>query len=373
MPVGLYIHIPFCLKKCHYCDFPSYATFSEKDKINYINALRKEMGKAASRNVNTVYIGGGTPTSLSAEQIGDILKMVKNCFETLPDAEFTIEANPGTIDTKKLKVLKDLGVNRLSLGVQSLNKTTLRRLGRIHTNEDFRRSYKMSRQAGFKNINLDFIYGLPGQTLVSWKKTLKAVIELKPEHISAYSLSIEQGTRFFQLNESGRLKLPGEDAEAKMYEMAIEYLAGAGYRHYEISNFCCPGYECRHNQIYWNNDEYLGFGAGAHSYFQGLRWGNSPWPPDYIAMVNSGFSPAADWERLPLERKMRETAVLGLRLCEGIDLEKWRKRFAREIAETFGEEIRQLKDEGLIELDQKRLKLSKRGLLMANEVWRRLI
>ncbi|MDP2960909.1 MAG: radical SAM family heme chaperone HemW, partial [candidate division Zixibacteria bacterium] len=277
MPTGIYIHIPFCLSKCPYCDFNSIVYNSELAE-EYVKSLIKEI-QLFSQNVNgkvvaeTIYFGGGTPSILKSSQLGDILEKLFTSFGIQADSEMSLEANPGTLTRIKTKELKGLGFNRVSLGAQSFIDEELKTLGRVHTSKQAVKSYKILRDF-FENLNLDLIFGIPGQKLKTWRKSLNMALKLLPEHLSTYSLTLEEGTPFYLLWKDKKLSLPEEDSVRKMYLEAIGLLKSQGYRHYELSNFALKGFECRHNLRYWDGTEYIGFGAGAHSYQKGIRWGN---------------------------------------------------------------------------------------------------
>ncbi len=417
LDIGLYIHIPFCRAKCAYCDFNSYA--GQEDLIDaYVGALENEFhvsrftfhvaqpetwnpsGRAPSgRSLEpaTVYFGGGTPSLLTLVQVERILAAINRSFPLAPDAQVTLEANPGTVSLPFLQGLRALGLNRLSLGVQSLDDGQLRAIGRIHTAAQAQEAYLWARQAGF-NINLDFIYGLPGQSLRHWQETLAQAISLAPEHLSLYALTLEEETPLGQQVACGQVSVPDADAAADMYELAEEMLGAAGYEHYEISNwarqvpgsrFQVPGLWSRHNLLYWRNQPYLGFGAGAHSSWdfrfpisdfrlspsaRWIRWHNVASPREYIARLQRGASPVAERESLSLKTVMAETMFLGLRLVqEGVRLADFHARFGIGMDEVYGKELRELKELELLELDDQRVRLSPRGRLLGNEVFQRFI
>ena len=357
MDVSLYVHIPFCLRKCLYCDFTSYpgkeGLFEE-----YVQALKAEIRLAAARfpevRVPTIYFGGGTPNVLSEDQLSSILDEIKQSFDVLSDAEITIESNPG------LPIVHD-GFNRLSLGVQSFQDNELRALGRIHTVGEAIQAFH---DAEFSSISIDLMYGIPGQPLDSWRQTLDKALDLGPEHISLYSLTIEEGTPYWDMRQSGSLELPGNDIEADMYELAIEKLTKAEYKHYEISNFARPGFECRHNITYWENRPYFGFGAGATTYIDGCRATNVRAVEAYIA----GNPPESE-ECLSGKDAMGETMFLGLRMLRGVDVRAFRKRYGMTPQEAFPHEIADLVERGLIEMTPDAVRLTHRGLLLANDVF----
>ena len=354
---SVYIHIPFCVRKCLYCDFTSYpgkeGLFEE-----YVEALRAEIRLAAARfpnvRVPTVYFGGGTPNVLSPDQLTSILDEIRQSFDVSADAEITIESNPG------LPIIRD-GFNRLSLGVQSFHDNELQALGRIHTAEEATQAFCA---AEFSNISIDLMYGIPGQTPDSWRHTLDKALDLGPKHISLYSLTIEEGTPYWDMCQSGRLELPDNDIEADMYELAIEVLTRAGYEHYEISNFTKPGFQCRHNITYWRNESYFGFGVGATAYLDGCRATNVRSVEAYIA----GSSVESE-ECLAGKAAMGETMFLGLRMLRGVDVNAFGRRYGMTPQEAFPEEIADLLGRGLIEAAPDAIRLTHRGLLLANDVF----
>lgn len=375
--LGLYVHIPFCVSKCSYCDFNSYAGL-ESLFAPYVHALQKEMrdlsGRWGSLPVRTIYIGGGTPTVLPPSLLLAVLSACSSYFDVAAGAEVTVEANPGTVDESYLASLRAAGVNRLSLGVQSFDADELRLLGRIHDVEQARCSVRQARMAGFDNVNLDLIFGLPGQRVSTWQATLQQALELAPEHLSLYALTLEEHVPLSRRIARGELPPPDDDLAAEMYELAEAELARAGYVHYEISNWARPGCECRHNLIYWRNQSYLGVGAGAHSWFAGRRWANVRAPQVYIEQVEATGSPLAESEDISSALEMAETAILGLRLVEeGVDLGTFRARFGVEFADVYGREVAELVDLGLLEVSPARVRLSPRGRLLGNQVFQHFL
>ena len=280
--LGIYLHVPYCLRKCRYCDFNSYPLEGQGSgrldrflgSVKRESELRAGDPEIASAQARTLYMGGGTPTILSGRQLADLIGAVRGAFDLKPGAEVTIEANPGTIDREKLIELREAGVNRISLGVQSLSDRLLKFLGRIHTARESLRAIELVREAGFHNLNLDLIFAIPGQTVEDWRTTLELALQADPQHLSLYSLSIEPGTQFYEMCQQGELEPTEEELELAMFQQAIEMLCAAGYQHYEISNFAQNGYRCQHSQRYWRNGEYLGLGPGAHSFWGGVRWRN---------------------------------------------------------------------------------------------------
>jgi len=387
--LSLYIHLPFCQRKCAYCDFNSYAGLDHLF-IPYVRALVAEIAIAGQRwhhpPVETVYLGGGTPTLLSPDLLGDILVACRQTFAVHPDAEITCEANPGTVDRQRFADLRCLGVNRLSLGVQSFEDDELRLLGRVHTVEEAEAAFHAARAVGFANINLDLIFGLPRQRRGTWRRTLCRAIALAPEHLSLYALSIEEGTPLAREVAEGHVPPPDDDLAADFYLIASDELAGAGYVHYEISNWArnevdepggagvSPGFSCRHNLTYWHNGSYLGFGAGAHSSLDGRRWWNVRVPAEYIERLEKVQCPVAGSEKIDEPLVMAEAMMLGLRLVqEGVPYDAFERRFGHSLLHMYGGEIAALEAAGLLERLPDRIRISKRGRLLGNQVFVRFL
>ncbi|MCL5057086.1 MAG: radical SAM family heme chaperone HemW [Actinobacteria bacterium] len=374
MATGLYTHIPFCIRKCHYCDFTSLPV-EEEAASQYIRAFMREAEIRAGllqpeqKALDSVYVGGGTPTCLPGDSLIAVLESIFFFFNVSGSTEITVEANPGTVDFKKMLSLRRSGVNRISIGFQSCRQELLDTLGRIHSFSQAREAFWEAREAGFDNINIDLIFGIPGQTPGHWESCLKAVGDLRPEHISAYSLQLEEGTPLYDRVRGGALEQCPEDTEAEMYELLIDFLKEKGYLHYEISNFALPGRACRHNLRYWRGGEYLGLGPSAHSYLGGRRFSNRPDLKGYIDSLESGKLPV-DWEEeVDLKTAMSEAVFLGLRLIEGLDTGEYRKRFGREIEDVYGEPVRRLENQGLIGIEGGCLRLTRRGLMLGNRVF----
>lgn len=369
---GLYIHIPFCRQKCLYCDFPSFAG-KESYFDAYVHALIREMEQAkeelAGYHIKSIFFGGGTPTVLPVSSLKRIMEQIFACFHVREDAEITTEANPGTLDLETCRALKDMGFNRLSMGLQAWQDDLLKRLGRIHNREQFLENYHHAREAGFSNINLDLMFALPNQTLEEWEETLDAVTALQPEHISAYSLIIEEGTPFFDFYENGTYQETDEDTDRAMYRLAVEKLENAGYHQYEISNFAKEGRQSRHNKIYWLDESYRGFGMGAHSYWKGKRFHNPMDLETYIRKSENQESLWEEMEEISLKEEMSEFMFLGLRMTKGIEKDRFFRRFGIEIETIYGEKIEKLKREGLLEEAQGFLRLTKRGIDVSNHVF----
>jgi oxygen-independent coproporphyrinogen III oxidase len=371
---GLYVHIPFCRAKCAYCDFNSFAGL-EPLYSQYVRAVAREMETVAPATLRSVYLGGGTPTVLPLSDLAQILEAVQGGRSLAPAAEVSIEANPGTVDAASLSGLVALGVNRLSLGIQSFDDAELRLLGRIHTAAEALEAFRTARDAGFRNISLDLIFGLPGQSLASWRASLHRALDLAPEHLSLYALSVEPRTPLAGGIERGELPSPDPDLAADMYELAEEACAAAGYFHYEISNWARQGdLRCEHNLVYWRNEDYIGLGAGAHSWARGQRWANVASPPEYTALLSRGASPVASEEAIPPELEMGETMMMGLRLVdEGVTFEGFRRRFGADLRQWYAVEIEELDRLGLLEIGDGRVRLSPRGRLLANQVFYRFL
>lgn len=360
-PLELYIHIPFCVKKCRYCDFQS-APATPEEREEYVAELcekiRSYSDLADMYLIKSVFIGGGTPSILEAEQMQAVFGSVRSTFPMDMHAEITIEANPGTVDKRKLATYRNLGINRLSIGLQSTDDQELKMLGRIHTYQDFLKTYGLAREAGFDNINVDLMSGIPFQTLEGWEETLKKVAELGPEHISAYSLIIEEGTPFYEkygegkrAEERRKRELPDEDTERKMYQFTKDILKDYGYHRYEISNYAKDGYECQHNLGYWNRTEYLGIGTSAASLIDNHRW------------VEGG-----EVEALTVENQIEETMFLGLRKMEGVSKEDFRNTFGKQIERIYPRVLGELYQKGLLEDTGTHIRLTERGIDVSNYV-----
>lgn len=377
----LYIHVPFCVRKCAYCDFLSAPADADKQEA-YVTLLLTELearaGICAEEEISSVFIGGGTPSVLSSDQISRILQTVYANYRMANDAEISIETNPGTVSREKLQAFWDNGINRLSIGLQSAESSLLHTLGRIHSYEDFLEEYTAARQVGFQNINVDLMGALPGQSMAVYEQTLQQILNLdpSPEHISVYSLIVEEGTPFYQQWEAGTLTLPDEETERAMYWRAQEMLQAAGYHRYEISNFSRAGRECVHNLGYWTGVPYLGFGLGAASDFQDVRWSNPREHETYERYVQalSAQSPVQTFysEYCPMTKKdrMEEFMFLGLRLMKGVGADDFENRFHQSIWDVYGDVLRRNEKDGLLQIEeQKRIFLTARGLDLANYVY----
>jgi len=374
--IAVYAHIPFCAAKCNYCSFNSYAGL-EALHHEYVQALCTEVARSprsrGAFSAGSIYVGGGTPTVLEVGLLGRVLQTCTRCYPLLPGAEITVEANPGTVNPAYLSQLRSLGVNRLSLGVQSFAQPMLALLGRIHTGQQARDTFLLARDQAFDTINLDLIYGLPGQGLLQWLEDLSTAIELRPEHLSLYCLSLDEGTALARSVAAGDLPEPDADLAAAMYELAEARLEEAQYVHYEISNWALPGHECRHNLSYWRNVPYLGFGAGAHSFDgQGRSW-NVARPDEYIGRLDVGESPVTGRETIDRAREMSETLIMGLRLCNGVLFVEFEERFGLPLREVYGSQIGDLVQLGLLDVDAHGVRLTNRGRLLGNEVFERFL
>ncbi|HOV79692.1 MAG TPA: radical SAM family heme chaperone HemW [Bacillota bacterium] len=375
MTVGLYIHVPFCLKRCSYCDFVSYIYEPEAAEA-YITDLSAEIRlygpllREDEKRVASIFFGGGTPTSLPAASLKTVMDEIGSVFCLLPDCETTVEANPGTVHPRYLDSLAEAGFNRLSLGVQSFDEGLLRVLGRRHGRRDVENAVRWAREAGFQNINLDLIYGIPGQAAEGWLETLERAVAIAPEHISAYGLQLEEGTPLARAVARGELVPCAEETELLMYLKAVDYLTSNGYMHYEISNFAKPGRQCAHNLGYWLNLPYLGLGAAAHSFFRNRRFRNESSLARYHEKLLRGEYPVEEELPVTLDAEMAETMFLGLRLIDGVSLSSFCRRFGRCPGEVYREEIAGLKKAGLIELKGDFLRLTGAALPVANRVFR---
>ncbi len=364
--LGLYIHVPFCKAKCGYCDFNSYAG-REQLAEPYFSALIKEIELAAKRSrrkIDTIYFGGGTPTLIDPEYIRRALVKIVELFEQCSNCEITAECNPGTIWLEGLKKLRNAGVNRLSIGLQSADNGCLKALGRIHSFEDFAECFRNARMAGFENISIDLMYGLPNQTMKEWLHTLRCAVEFGAEHISCYSLKIEEETPFAQRE----LRLPDDDTVADMYEAAVDFLKNKGYERYEISNFAKQGFESRHNLKYWRCDDFFGFGAGAFSCAEGRRFSNAAKIEEYIKSIETSGCARVSKEALSDFDKMSEFVFLGLRLKAGISEKEFRKRYKLNIDEIFGEQIEKYTRMGFLVREEGNIRFSDRGFFVSNTI-----
>lgn len=379
--LGIYIHIPFCKQKCFYCDFVSYAN-QDKYFQKYVQALNKEINNFIDNNefeVQTIYIGGGTPSLIDAKYIEEILRIFEKRNLLKEAKEVTIEVNPGTVTEEKLRNYKNSGVNRLSIGLQSTEDKILKQIGRIHCYDDFLNTYKMAREVGFKNINVDLMIGLPNQKILDVKNSLEKIIKLEPEppnHISVYSLIVEENTPIEKMLESGELELPDEELERNMYWYVKNFLELNGYKHYEISNFAKLGNESKHNLDCWNQKEYVGFGVAAHSYIDDVRYGNIGNVEEYIKNCENGEfgkNKVIDEVENDIFSKEKEFMLIGLRKIEGVLIQDFKNKFGENPIFVFKDELKKLVDENLLIVDFDRIKLTNKGLDLANIVWENFV
>lgn len=372
-----YIHIPFCEHICHYCDFNKM--FLKGQPVEeYLQMLKKEMVLALEKDptphLDTIYVGGGTPTSLDEQQLTFLCETINEVLPfTRGQVEFTFEANPGDLSFEKMRILKEAGVNRISFGVQSFNEELLKAIGRTHKSEDVYSSVEKAQNAGFENITIDLMYGLPGQTMQVFKESLQEALKLQLPHYSSYSLIVEPKTVFYNMMQKNKLHLPTQDLEAEMYEVLMEEMEKHGLRQYEISNFAKAGFESKHNTTYWNNDYYYGFGAGAHGYVNGERVGNFGPLKKYMEPIRRSELPYMNVHKVPVNEQMEEEMFLGLRKIDGVSLSTFSKKFGKDASDVFAEPIEDLLKRGLIEVTAERIYLTHKGKLLGNEVFQTFI
>ena len=386
-PLALYVHVPFCKSKCPYCDFNTYEGIEPLIPA-YVDALSGEIEiwgrRLGGPTVRTIFLGGGTPSYLPAEAVGGLLDTVRSSFDLDPMAEITLEANPDDCAAAALRTHRASGVNRISIGVQSLDDRLLAMLGRRHDAAQAVDAYRAAGEAGFENVSVDLMYGLPGQTVDDWRRTLDALSGMAPPHASLYCLTLEKGTPMERWVDSGALPEPDADLAAEMYELAEDVMAQRGYRHYEISNWALPGFESRHNLVYWRNEPYLGVGPGAHSYLDGARFWNLRSPREYVRRVRQaasrgspgpdGAGPAVEGgERIDRGLESAETLILGLRLRDGVSTEEFAARFGEPPSSLYGDAVSELSALGLLEESRRSLRLTRRGRILSNEVFSRLL
>lgn len=385
--VGLYIHIPFCKQKCQYCDFNSYAG-KENLIETYMKWVEFELKGVGEGNrvdyennlddlivVKSIYIGGGTPSFIDSKYIEKIMEIVKECYTIDINAEITIEVNPGTVSQKKLETYLNSGINRISIGLQSTHNEILSKLGRVHSYEEFLYTYNLARKVGLKNINVDLMLGLPNQSLNDLQESITEVVNLEPEHISVYSLIIENGTPFCEKLEKQEIALPSDELERAMYWETKRKLEKAGYTHYEISNFAKPGFESKHNLSCWNQEEYIGIGASAHSYTNNVRYSNIDSIEDYIRNYENGneIDNFVFHEKQNKESKMKEFMMLGLRKIQGIHIQDFKNKFGENPIYLYKKELEKLVNEELLEIDGDIIKLTDKGIDLANLVWEEFV
>jgi len=376
--LGLYIHIPFCEKKCNYCSFLSFDSLNIEERNNYVELLCREIGNYKNQYsklyyIDTIFIGGGTPSLLEGHEIINIVSAVRNTFEVSSEAEITIESNPNSLNEKKMLAYKEIGINRLSIGVQSLDDKMLKSLGRIHTKKEFLNDFNLARKVGFKNINIDLMFGFPKQTMSIWKTTLKEILILMPEHISFYSLQLEKGTSFYESYRCGDIDLVSDKIDRNMYHYAINLFKNKSYEHYEISNAALPRYECKHNLKYWQLDEFLGCGLGAHSYINKSRVANVTSIKDYATLVKDNQLPVdlSNYKKENSKESMAIYVFTSLRKSSGIDLMDFKMRFGREFTEAYKEKfelILEYKKTGLMVETKNHLALTELGIDSSNDI-----
>ncbi|WP_303005355.1 radical SAM family heme chaperone HemW [Romboutsia ilealis] len=371
--LGLYIHVPFCAQKCNYCDFNSYKIEEKNQKTDYLISIRKEMElykeEFKNKEFTSVFLGGGTPSILTPEELTTLMENIYSNFNIGKDAEITMECNPGTLDKAKLKAIKSLGINRLSMGLQVTQDHHLKYIGRIHTYEQFEKNYKDAIEVGINNINVDLMYSLPNQSFDEWKETLNKIINLNPSHISAYSLILEEGTKFYDMYLNKEFELNDEEVDINIYNYTIDTLYKNGYHQYEISNYAKEGYECKHNIVYWKCDNYLGLGPGASGYINNYRYSN-------ICDIK-GYNKCLEYDKRPIEEKnilskkdeMEEFIFMGLRMNKGINLDEFYKRFNIGFKHRYNDILDKLKNLNLIIEQNNNIILTQRGREISNTVF----
>ncbi|MFP8782242.1 radical SAM family heme chaperone HemW [Planococcus plakortidis] len=377
MVKGMYIHIPFCHQICFYCDF-NKVFFKDQPVDAYIESIGKELALwkqegALEEPLKTVFLGGGTPTALTPSQLERLLELIHQYVPMAKNVEWSSEANPDELTRDKMEVLYKGGVNRLSMGVQTFDQDLLKRLGRTHANEDVLRAVETAREIGFSNISFDLMYGLPGQTMAQWDETLERAFAFDMPHFSAYSLIIEPKTVFYNLMVKGKLNTVTEDLEGDMYERLMDEMAKQGLHQYEISNFAKPGHESRHNLLYWDNEEYIGVGAGAHGYVNGVRYSNHGPLKKYMEPLESGERPVLDSTQVSIKAKMEEEMFLGLRKTTGVDIAHFQEKFGAPLEKVYGEILRNEKAKGNLAVEQGRVKLTHKGRFVGNEVFEQFL
>ena len=370
--LGLHIHIPFCVTKCKYCDFNSFK-IDLNEKIKYLNYLGEEMKlykeEIKNREIDSVFVGGGTPSILNENEINILFEKIKENFNIKSNAEITMECNPGTLTLNKLKVMKKSGVNRLSIGLQAVQNHHLKYIGRIHTFEEFEKNYHDAKQMGFDNINIDLMYALPNQSREDWMESLEKVVKLNPTHISAYSLILEENTELFKMYERDEFNLLDENTDIEMYEYTINYLKSHGYNQYEISNYAKDNFECKHNVLYWKCEEYVGIGASASGYFNGIRYNNICELDNYEKMILEGEKPIEWEEKLSIKDEIEESIFLGLRMNEGIQISDFKEKYNFDFEKEYKNEIEKLSKMELIEIDNNLMKLTQKGREISNSIF----
>lgn len=385
--LGLYIHIPFCVKKCKYCDFNSYKMDLDSKK-RYIEDLKIEMELYSNKLnrddkyknkedfnldkndiITSIFIGGGTPSILTSEEIREVFVSIKEKFNIDKNAEITIECNPGTLTLEKLETMKEVGINRLSIGLQAVQEKHLNFIGRIHSYKEFEKNYMDALSVGFKNINIDLMYSLPNQTLCDWKETLEKITDLNPTHISAYSLILEEGTELYNMYENNQFDLIDENIDIEMYEYTINYLKSKGYNQYEISNYSQEGYNCKHNILYWECEHYIGLGAGASGYIDNNRYNNLESLEDYHLSLIKREKPILDSENLSIKDMIEEKIFMGLRMNRGIKFKDFEKKFGIDFREKYSKQIEMLLARRLINQNFEGIQLTQKGREISNSIF----
>lgn len=370
MADAVYIHIPFCENRCYYCDFQTYVTREPQVVWDYLQALEREIVKHSAGEIHTIYVGGGTPTFLDSKQMDYLLTIIDKAFpKRARDLEFTMEANPGTISQEKLRLMKQGGVNRLSYGVQSFHDGLLKKIGRNHTCYESHVAIAEARQAGIENISIDLMFGLPGQSMEILEESLREAFQLEVPHLSVYSLKVEENTVFGKWEKKGTLLLPDEDTEFMMFKHIIAKAEEEGFHWYEISNFAKEGYESKHNQVYWKNREYYGFGAGAHGYLDGVRYANIGSTIKYIKEMNNHNCAIEDSQSVSAMQQMEEFMMLGLRMLQGVSTREFYERYGKELKDVFGSAIDEFVEKGLLEWKDEYLRLTQTGVFLGNNVF----
>jgi oxygen-independent coproporphyrinogen-3 oxidase len=372
-PAGIYIHIPFCRSRCSYCDFAT-GIYDADAAERYVRSVAREIASygetSAQETVDTIYFGGGTPSLLSPDQLRQLLDVVHQRFDVSEDAEVTLEMNPGTVELHTLEEFRSLGLNRASFGAQTFDDRELARLGRSHTSDQTRHTFRQLRAAGFNNVSLDLIAGLPGQTVAQWERNVQEALAMRPEHLSFYLLEVHAGTPLANHIRTGMQPKPDEELAAEMYELMLDHAAAAGYQHYEISNLCLPGYGSRHNTKYWTGAPYYGFGCSAHSYDgHARRWSNERDVAAYVKLIEEAQSPIVERRDLNESDRRSEAIFLGLRMMEGYNVRDYHERFGGDLVEQHRDELTRFSEAGLIELNDEVLKLTRTGALLSNEVF----
>lgn len=371
--LGLYIHIPFCVSKCNYCDFNSF----KMDKIakdKYLRDLKKEMELYSKdlkkeSEITSIFLGGGTPSILNSNELKYIFENINLYFNVKKDSEITIECNPGTLTKEKLKTMKEIGINRLSIGLQAVQDYHLKSIGRIHTYDEFERNYKDALEVGFNNINIDLMYALPNQTFEDWKESLEKIVSLNPSHISAYSLILEEGTKLYDMYENNEFDVIDEDTDINMYNYTIDYLKSKGYNQYEISNYSKDKHECKHNILYWKCNHYIGLGPGASGYINDFRYNNVRPLKEYHEKLSLNEKPIESKENLTIDDKIQEKIFMGLRMNEGIKFKDFEKEFKINFKDRYRNEINKLKERKLINEDISGIRLTQAGREISNSIF----